>query len=203
MWSDFRWHNGCCQMDDKHGEEGHDVGPLQLCGSTGSFLFASFYTFNLQYRGGGFTQLRVHPKVNKKMLLPGENAIGGGTLNWGVLYHSLVWQVHWIKICWYIWKAPLWELKHIMRRNYLNWGQCTEVMQSTSDTIEDIRGHNHLSKMLLGCALCFHRCFAGINPSTGSMIATAEVVSKKTQSSGEEETQLMYVCTLLRKIMHF
>lgn len=64
-------------MDDKHGEEGHDVGPLQLCGSTGSFLFASFYTFNLQYRGGGFTQLRVHPKVNKKMLLPGENAIGG------------------------------------------------------------------------------------------------------------------------------
>lgn len=47
------------------------------------------------------------------------------------------------------------------------------------------------------------RCFAGINPSTGSMTATAEVVSKKTQSSGEEETQLMYVCTLLRKIMDF
>lgn len=95
-------------MDDKHGEEGHDVGPFQLCGSAGSFFFASFYTFNLQYQ--------------------------------------------------------------------------TEA----SRTLEFIQ-----------------RCFAGINPSTGSMTATAEVVSKKTQSSGEEETQLMYVCTLLRKIMDF
>lgn len=77
-------------------------------------------------------------------------------------------------------------------------------MQNTSDTFEDIRGPNHLSTIMSGCALCFHS-FAGINPSTGSKTATAEVVSKKSGKVVEKKrhTINVHVCTLLRKIMDF